>query len=222
MVTTRSLKGEEILKKMSLFLLMFVLFSSPFIYGSPIPVQACSCAKLPGVEEELEQSKAVFSGEVINIKEKVNTSGYRYKSVLLQVHHIWKGVKESQVIISTGLGGGDCGFDFAKGQEYLVYAFTSDTDMYDSDTLSTNICNRTNTIHAGQKDLEILGEGENPTDKISLIEKENERESTPKDLDHTEDQKEGKSIPLIIWMLGPVGLLFLVALIAFLFQKREN
>ncbi|GIN72096.1 hypothetical protein J14TS2_25710 [Bacillus sp. J14TS2] len=210
------------MKKLNLFLLMFVLFSALFVYGLPIPVQACSCAELPEVEEGLEQSKAVFSGEVLNIKEKVNRSGYRYKSVLLQVNNTWKGVKESQVIISTGLGGGDCGFDFAKGREYLGYAYKSDTDLYGADTLSTNICDRTNTIHAAQEDLEILGEGESPTDKISLIEKENERESIPKDIDHTENQKEGKRIPFIIWLLAPIGLLFLVALISFLFRKREN
>lgn len=202
-------KEGEMVKKWSPLFLMLALFIFLFLHLSPSQVQACSCAEVQNVEEELERSEAVFSGKVLDIREKTNPSGYNYKSVLFQVAYTWKGVKESQIIITTGLGGGDCGIDFKEGQEYLVYANESDADMYEANTLSTVICDRTNMIHASHEDLEILGDGEIPTDKISLIEKENEREGIPKDLDHTEDQKEGKSIPLIIWMLGPVGLLFL-------------
>src|SRR5258708_4102213 len=46
--------------------------------------------------------------------------------------------------LSTGLGGGDCGFDFEVGKQYLVYAFNDEAGE-----LSTNICTRTTRLENG-------------------------------------------------------------------------
>ncbi|MCJ7840016.1 hypothetical protein MUB24_03640 [Lederbergia sp. NSJ-179] len=209
------------MRKLMLFMILFAFFNILFIQFSPAPVQACSCAELPGVEEEFDRSKAVFSGKVLEVREKTDSSGYMYKSILFQVIKTWKGIKESQVIITTGIGGGDCGIDFKEGQEYLVYA--DETDTYEAKTLSTVICDRTNKIHSSQEDLEILGEGQPPTAEIDLTNK-GSNEIPSKDIDHTkkQDMVQEKGIPLAIWMMTPVGILFIVGLIAFLFQKREG
>ena len=105
-------------KVMPILAFISILFISSF----PSITSACSCAELPSVEEEFERSQAVFSGKVVDVREKRSIKGYQTKSVLFEVTNTWKGVKQSQIIITTGQGGGDCGFEFKEGQEYLVYA----------------------------------------------------------------------------------------------------
>jgi hypothetical protein len=126
----------------------------------PLPIYACSCAESPSVQGELERSGVVFRGKVMEIND-VNNS----KKVLFNVKEIWKGLEVSQTIIETGMGGGDCGFEFKTGQEYLVYA--SDTKEY-GDYYSTGICDRTSAIQSAGEDLELLGQGMTPTRDIDL------------------------------------------------------
>lgn len=138
-----------------------------FMIGSfPSIASACSCANLPSVEEEFERSKAVFSGKVVDIKEKLSLKGYTTKSILFEVTNTWKGVEQSQIIITTGQGGGDCGYNFIKGEEYLVYA--NETIMYGAKSLVSTICNRTGVLSSSQEDLEILGEGQPSIEEVNL------------------------------------------------------
>ena len=132
----------------------------------PSVISACSCADLPSVEEEFERSKAVFSGKVVSVTEKRNLS----KSVLFEVTNTWKGVEQSQIIITTGQGGGDCGIAFKEGQEYLVYA--TESTMYGKKSLVSIICDRTNLLNSLKEDLKILGEGQPPIEKVDLISKQ--------------------------------------------------
>lgn len=127
---------------------------------------ACKCAELPSVEEEFERSQAVFSGKVVDIREKRSLKGNITKSVLFEVSKTWKGVKQSQIIITTGQGGGDCGFDFKEGQDYLVYA--NESTMYGAKSLVSVICNRTNELRSSQEDLKILGVGQPPIEEVDL------------------------------------------------------
>lgn len=141
---------------------MGILFISSF----PSITSACKCAELPSVWEEFERSKAVFSGKVVDIREKRSLNGYTSKSVLFAVINTWKGVKQSQIIITTGQGGGDCGYDFKEGEEYLVYA--NESTMFGAKSLVSSICDRTNEFSSSQEDLAILGEGKPPIDKVDL------------------------------------------------------
>lgn len=129
-------------------------------------VSACSCAESPSVEEELERSNAVFSGKVISVREKRSLNGNVSKLVLFEVTNTWKGVEQSQIMITTGLGDGDCGIDFKEGEEYLVYAHES--TMYGAKSLVSGICDRTNKLSAAKNDLAILGEGKPPNEKVDL------------------------------------------------------
>lgn len=150
------------MKRTVLVILSFCLFL--LSYASS--VSACSCVETPGVEAALEQSDAVFHGKVLDIRE--NTGKYRYgRHVLFEVMKTWKGIEDSQVIIKTGLGGGDCGFDFQVGQEYVVYAYES--EMYgDEKALVAIICSRTAEIGEAEEDLQILGEGNFPQNEVEL------------------------------------------------------
>ena len=158
------------LKKIIAFLAF--IFIGIFIIGSfPSVTNACSIAELPSVEEQFKLSKAVFSGEVVDIKEKKSLKGYTSKSVLFEVTNTWKGVEQSQIIITTGQGGGDCGYNFIKGNEYLVYA--NESTMYGAKSLVSTIGNRTDVLSSAQKDLEVLGEGQPPIEVVNLTGKRN-------------------------------------------------
>lgn len=147
-------------------MMLSVVFSLISMSIVPTTSYACSCAQPPSVEEELERSKAVFSGKVLEVKEQKGFTGYIKKRVLIEVAETWKGVSESQVIITTGSGGGDCGYEFQVGQEYLVYA--TESTMYGEAELVTIICDRTTEMGAAQEDLAVLGEGKEPTVQVDL------------------------------------------------------
>lgn len=157
--------------KKTMALLAFT-FIGIFLIGSfPSITSACSCAELPSVEEEFERSKAVFSGKVVDINNKRSLIGSTTTSVLFEVTNTWKGVKQSQIIIKTGQGGGDCGYTFTKGKVYLVYAYES--SMYGAKSLVTIICDRTAVLSSSQEDLKVLGEGQPPMEEVNLSGKNN-------------------------------------------------
>jgi len=134
---------------------------------TPSTVYACSCVEPPTVEAELNRSEAVFAGRVVEVKEQRYLNGSMTKAALFEVSQIWKGGSESQIIVHTGSGGGDCGYHFEEGKEYLVYANPS--TMYgDKELLVTIICDRTNELAEAQEDLAILGEGKVPTEQVNL------------------------------------------------------
>jgi hypothetical protein len=113
----------------------------------------------PPPEDALEEADAVFSGEVVEIIENQKLFGGSYgKTVHFKVDKAWKGTDESEMVITTGNNGGDCGFSFEKGQKYLVYGSAS--NMYVEGTLSTTICHRTTELAGATDDLNALGEGE--------------------------------------------------------------
>lgn len=162
---------EVIYLKKAMTLLVFI-FIGIFIIGSfPSITSACSCAELSSVEEEFELSKAVFSGKVVDIKVRRSLKGYTTQSVLFEVTKTWKGVEQSQIRITTGQGGGDCGYNFKKGNEYLVYAYES--TMYGAKSLVSTTCSRTDVLSSSQKDLAVLGEGQPPIEEVNLIGKDN-------------------------------------------------
>lgn len=165
------------MRKMIILTMMFSIFISfVSIVSVPSPSYACSCIEPPSVEEEVERSEAVFSGEVLKVTNQKDYNGYK-KKILFDVSTIWKGESQSQAIITTGQGGGDCGFDFQEGVEYLVYANPS--SMYgDDDDLVTIICDRTTELKDAGDDLKVLGQGETPAEKIDLAEEQSKNRSS--------------------------------------------
>lgn len=147
--------------------LVIILISFISISFFPLSTSACSCAELPSVEEEFARSQAVFSGKVLEVKEKRSLQGYITKKVIFEVTNTWKGVEKTQMMITTGSGGGDCGIDFKEGQEYLVYAYES--TMYGGNSLVSVICDRTNELSSLQEDLKVLGEGKTPNIEVDLM-----------------------------------------------------
>ncbi len=141
---------------------------------SPNTGYACSCVKPGSAQEELERSSAVFSGEVIGFLDK-NTNGLMQSSVdpiavLFEVEETWKGVTQSQVIVYTVRDEASCGYQFALNTKYLVYAHESDG------SLKTNYCSKTTLLSLAVDDMDELGEGEKPTEQVSIDLEQNENQ----------------------------------------------
>lgn len=104
---------------------------------------ACSCQASPDplkkqIRGALSYSQAVFSGEVIEIKE--STIDKYSVLVKFKVTQIWKGNFGQEITITTPKDSAMCGYNFETGRKYLVYANGSKENL-----LTTN-CSRTSTF----------------------------------------------------------------------------
>lgn len=112
--------------------------------------RACSCMKL-SPSEGVTSSYAVFSGEVTKVEENKATR-FGGRAVTLQVKKVWKGEVGEQVEVHTAASSAACGYNFTKGETYLVYA-TRD----EADPMRVSLCSRTALEASAEEDLEYLG-----------------------------------------------------------------
>ncbi|MBA3514808.1 MAG: carboxypeptidase regulatory-like domain-containing protein [Pyrinomonadaceae bacterium] len=113
---------------------------------------ACTCLERAPCQAYGDAS-AVFVGTVIDsriITIKQGNFESSSRSVRLSVDSSFRGVRGSEVEVTTAMGGGDCGFNFVPTQRYLVYA-----SGYEG-KLSTSICSRTRSISRAAEDLSYL------------------------------------------------------------------
>ncbi|WP_226641371.1 hypothetical protein [Mesobacillus subterraneus] len=121
----------------------------------PTASHACKCVEEKSIEKELESSKAVFSGKVIEIKTSNNN-----RKVLFEVEETWKGVSQTEIILEDEWS--SCSTDFFEGESYLVYAHEFQGE------LTTDICDRTRELSSAEGDLATLGTGATPTEEVDL------------------------------------------------------
>jgi len=140
---------EASMRHLIVFFSVFGLFA---IFGPS--VNACTCAS-PGTPcEGYGRAAAVFVGTVTGRKEtksskdEISLTPIAYK---FAVEHSYLGVEGTEVEVFTGSGGGDCGYRFAAGKRYLVYAYRSENK------LATSICSRTKLYAQASEDLAFLG-----------------------------------------------------------------
>jgi hypothetical protein len=119
----------------------------------------CSCMEPPPPRTALSAADAVFLGTVETIRETTVQldgvdSGIPAREITLRVHASWKGLgaATARVVVTTGHGAGDCGFEFERGTAYLVYVQES------GGKLSTSICTRTAAANDARADFEALGQ----------------------------------------------------------------
>lgn len=150
-------------------MVVFLLFT---MFAIPQPASACSCIMPGPLDIEFSQATAVFSGRVVNIKnnytpivafaEKIATTlgfdpFYFYtdrfwgNTVTFEVTNSWKLVNTTTIQVRTGNGGGDCGYGFSVGSDYLVYA-----GHIRGEGLGTSICTRTTELSSAAEDLASL------------------------------------------------------------------
>lgn len=80
-----------------------------------------------------------------------------HREVTFNVLRAYRGNASGSITVLTGLGGGDCGFDFETGKQYLVYASRVNTEV-----LFTSICSGTSSLEDAGPALRFL-RGEPPT-----------------------------------------------------------
>jgi hypothetical protein len=122
-----------------LFAILFLLFART--------TSACSCIGESAIAEAFKHADAVFHGTVLSVdtimqeffQDETIISRYAKLRVNFRVIGSYKlHGKSDTVSVMTGVGGGDCGFYFIPGTDYIVYA-----DREDDKQLHTNICMRT-------------------------------------------------------------------------------
>jgi len=85
-----------------------------------------------------------------------------YRIVTVRATAVYRGPKQERFEVKTGLGGGDCGFDFETGESYLIYATRNDKG-----TLLTDMCSHTSLAEGAGPDGRILrGEPPSPDDLL--------------------------------------------------------
>ncbi len=115
------------------------------------PAKACSCIDPGPPCQTYGKSSAVFSGQVIEIV-PFEVEGYPQKLVRFAVSEAFRGIAGSSVEIATGNGGGDCGYPFSIGENYLVYAHRSSQ----GNRLYASICSRTGPLSEASQDIEYI------------------------------------------------------------------
>ena len=141
-----------------------ITMSFAWFLASPGQAHACKCA-VPGTPaEELEKFSAVFAGRVVSVRHSYDLNAASYTpddrtTIGFEISAVWKGTVHEDMFITTPPTGGSCGFTFAEGEEYVVYAYDS---AYGDDGYTAGICSRTALLRQAQADLNALGEGRAP------------------------------------------------------------
>ena len=156
MVTIRKIRSAWLMILCALIVFMTLLTVRPQV------TYACSCAVSASPLEAMEQSAAVFEGTVVSIKEKfkIMQSSADPVRVTFQVGARWKGEMGEKVTVTTALSGASCGFEFTKGERYIVYAGGEEGEGKGGTAkLTVSLCSRTAMFSGAEEDLNELGAG---------------------------------------------------------------
>ncbi|WP_052124102.1 hypothetical protein [Ureibacillus manganicus] len=154
----------KILKLIIVFTIMLI-----FVFVNSVSVTyACSCAQPGSPSEELNKSSAVFSGKVVKIVDNNKNVIFKSSADPLEIHfqviETWKGISVSDVVVKTSRDSASCGYTFALNEEYLIY--TNGEEGY----YQVNLCSRTAPLANASTDLNELGQGAPPTEKVQVDE----------------------------------------------------
>jgi hypothetical protein len=115
---------------------------------------ACSCGGVPAAPCEVAWgSDAVFAGSVRSIEQVKDPDNPPFSAnlVTIEIERGFINASPGTIQITTGLGGGDCGYGFVTGRQYLVYASKTQ-----SGRLSTGSCSRTRPLEDAAEDVAYL------------------------------------------------------------------
>ena len=129
----------------------FAIFS---VLGA-CPSLACSCAGPTPVCSVYWTTSLLFLGHVVRIEHIVNRPaenliGPGQYLVHFDVAKSYRGTPGEQVIVQTSDQGSACGFDFAEGHDYLVYAYAAENG-----DLGVSHCSRTHEVTNRASDEDI-------------------------------------------------------------------
>jgi len=128
--------------------------------------ERCTCpAQIESLSAAVARAEAVFVGEVTEIADpsqsalllfaarfdtRLYQQAFAARQISLTVSESWKGVETTRVQVWTKPAGGECGYPFAVGNHYLIYAHRIEERWV------TNACLRTRAISGATLDLTYL------------------------------------------------------------------
>ncbi len=117
---------------------------------------ACTRAPPGSPSDELERSTAVFAGKVTGVEMPGGDviSSADPVRVTFRMYTVWKGPSRDSLTVTTARSTVSCGYEFAAGKEYLVYAYGEEDD------LEVSLCSRTRPLTLAAADLAALGRGD--------------------------------------------------------------
>lgn len=113
-----------------LLVLALVLGLVPVLSGRAL---ACSCAPQPPAEYA-RGADVVFTGRATAINNTVTVT-----TTVFAVDTVYKGSAERYRIIETPAQGGACGYGFAEGHLYTVFAFLDHSGRWQTSSCSGNL-----------------------------------------------------------------------------------
>lgn len=157
--------------------------------------RACSCM-MQTLEEGIAQSEAIFEGTVTKIAPK---SVHQFPSleVTLAAKRAWKGIDREEVLVITASNSAACGYQFAEGSTYLVYAYREKADP-----LRVSLCSLTKPIDQAKADLEHLGKP-----SATFADATKKSASSKERCTASGGPHEGTLIALWAWVIAGVALL---------------
>ena len=120
---------------------------------------ACECEAAGPPCQNAFRVDAVFLGTVRAITTVATTpeSTYPRRLIVFAIDRTFRGIQDATVEVTTGVGGGDCGYVFKDGERYVVYSYRGRDGR-----LSTGICTRTRLASQAADDLMFLGQLSSP------------------------------------------------------------
>jgi len=111
--------------------------------------------RTPAVCEAFGTADAVFIGRVIGGATRVEDKDKGVVNIGRKIHFAveesFSGPKLKTMTIHSGTGGGDCGYWFALGEVYLVYAYGNLKEGF-----HTSVCSRTRLLIRSSDDINFL------------------------------------------------------------------
>jgi len=118
----------------------------------PSPADACTCGGSGTPCGAAWSADAVFVGHVVSIESSTVPAGPMLgRRTDLAVTEAFRGLQVSELSVYTGYSGSDCGYPFAMGESFLVYAHRTPEGQF-----TTSICTRTRPVAKATEDLAYL------------------------------------------------------------------
>lgn len=153
-------------------LLSLIAVASLFITFTPTErVYACSCAYDPNLtpQEQLmqnyerEHNELVFTGTVVQLVAPDPNSIVQSSAdpiyVTFLVNQVFKGEVAQEFTLTTPMSGASCGYDFVKGNDYLVFA----GDDFRDGSWNSGLCSG-NQVNPSAELLSIFNNASTPSD----------------------------------------------------------
>jgi hypothetical protein len=130
-----------------------VLLGATLLLLAPAAARACSCIATSGRPcGRFWSAPVVFVGLVTDeAKVERDESGWGSRVFRLNVEESFRGEAAGTVEVVTGRGGGDCGYQFAVGTKYIVYAHADKQGR-----LTTSICSATRPLEKAGEEIEFI------------------------------------------------------------------